>query len=97
MCLHGRRRLCAPAACLRRDWPPWAHTISTALAYLLAVAAGVGLCCVATWIAQVSAQVERMRLLDVTGFVASLAVLGIAAYVFVQHPANGGPAAGALS
>ena len=74
-----------------------AYDQRAALARLLAVAAGVGLCCVATWIAQVeSAQVERMRLLDVTGFVASLAVLGIAAYVFVQHPANGGPAAGAL-
>ena len=42
-----------------------AYDQRAALARLLAVAAGVGLCCVATWIAQVeSAQVERMRLLD---------------------------------
>jgi O-antigen ligase len=74
-----------------------AYNRPDAAAQLLAVAAGVAICCAATWIVQVdSSSIARMRLMAVTGFLASLAVLAIAIDYLVRSPGNGGPYAGAL-
>ncbi len=74
-----------------------AYDRPAALARLAALAAGAALCGLATWIAQIeSARVVRLRLMQITGFGAALAVLCIAIFFLVRNPLQGGAYAGAL-
>ncbi len=74
-----------------------AYDTRAALIRLLAVAAGVLLCCAAMWVAQIeSSRIARLHLLDGAGFAAAVGVLLVGAALLALRPANGGPYAGAL-